>query len=303
MVNVFLTGATGYLGSTLLMQIPPSWNITCFGRTRPSFSLPDNAEWIAGDLTLGRSDIPIPDDTDTIIHLAGIKGSGACRDRASVAIMSNIAGTHNLLEAAKERGIGRIIFASTYWVYGENIPIPFDERMQVAPTELYGLSKVVSEIEIQASGMDYQILRFANVFGMGSSIRPDEVVYYFIRAARSGDPIRLEHGGFQELDMIDVFDACSAIRAAAENHALPSGIINVGSGIPRSVRSIAYCVQDCFQKMYGIDVPILSDNADPAGASRRCVSVKKFKDSFPDIRLKPFEESVEMYIRQFEVSG
>ena len=60
--------------------------------------------------------------------------------------------------------------------------------------------------------MDYQILRFTNVFGMGSGIHPEEVVYYFIRSASKGEAIRLEHGGYQEIDLIDVSDACSVIK-------------------------------------------------------------------------------------------
>ena len=135
MVNVFFTGSTGYLGSTFLLHAPEHWNIFCFGRSRPQFPLPENAEWIYGDLRSGPSAITIPEETDTIIHLAGIKGSGACNTQPSTAIETNITGTHHLLQAAKNREVGKIIFASTYWVYGETGRMPFEEQMTVSPSE------------------------------------------------------------------------------------------------------------------------------------------------------------------------
>jgi nucleoside-diphosphate-sugar epimerase len=296
MVNVFLTGSTGYLGSTFLLHAPKNWNIFCFGRSRPPFPLPENAEWIPGDLRSEHATIIIPEETDTIIHLAGIKGSGACITNPSDAITTNIIGTHNLLQAAKNKEIQKIIFASTYWVYGETGRVPFEEAMALAPSDLYGLTKAVSEIEIQSSGIDYQILRFANVFGMGSGIRPEEVVYYFIRSASKGDAIRLEHGGYQEIDLIDVSDVCSVLRAAVENRTQSNVIINVGSGIPRSIQSIGHFIQEVFQNKYNRNVPIIFDHPDPVRTIRRFVSLKKFRIAFPDIKLKPFEEAVENYI-------
>jgi len=297
MVNVFLTGSTGYLGSSFLLHAPENWKIYCFGRTRPTFPLPEHAEWISGNLRSGPSDITIPEDTDTIIHLAGIKGNSACIAQPYEAIATNINGTHHLLEMAKKRNIPKIVFASTYWVYGENRSAPFEEHMAVAPSEMYGLSKAVSELEIQSSGIDYQILRFANIFGTGSGIRPEEVVYYFIRSASRGESIRLEHGGFQEIDLIEISDACAVIRAAVETRSVPNGIINVGSGMPRSIRSIGQLVQEHFRKKYCRDISLISEHPDPAGTVKRFVSVKKLHTVFPDLILKPFEEAVENYIK------
>ena len=148
MVTIFLTGATGYLGSTFLSTVPDTWKVICYGRHAPVKQLPENITWLEGDLSLSQKPIVIPDEVDTIIHLAAIKGSSSCAINPSAVVKTNIIGTHRLLSAAKEQEIKKIVFASTYWVYGSSAEIPFDEKMPISPNDMYVISKAVSELEI-----------------------------------------------------------------------------------------------------------------------------------------------------------
>jgi len=301
MVTVFLTGATGYLGSTFLSTVPETWDVICYGRHAPVKSPLENVTWLEGDISLMQKPIVIPDEVDTIIHLAAIKGSSSCAINPSEVVKTNIIGTHRLLSAAKEHEIKKIVFASTYWVYGSNMETPFDEKMPVSPNEMYGISKAVSELEIMSSGIDFTILRFGNIFGMGSGINPEEVVYYFIRSACTGSEIRLEHGGRQEIDPVDVSDVCSVLKTVTLSRSGSREIFNIGNGIPRNIASIGQNIKDIFQKKFHKTVPIITDPPDNIGSTQRYLSMKKFHSMFPEIKFRSFEESIERYIEDFKV--
>ena len=83
----------------------------------------------------------------------------------------NVLGTVNVLEAARASGVKRVIFASTAAAYGdvEEDVLPLQEQLPLAPMSFYGLTKVVAERYLalyQALyGLDYVVLRFANVYG------------------------------------------------------------------------------------------------------------------------------------------
>lgn len=301
MVTVFLTGATGYLGSTFLSTIPETWNIVCYGRHPPVGPQQPNVTWNRGDISNEQDRISIPEGVDAIIHLAAIKGQGSCANNPSEVIKTNILGTHRLLDAAKEHDIKKFIFGSTYWVYSDISDSPLDEKMPVSPHEMYGLSKAVSEIEIMSSDIEYTILRFTNIFGMGSGIHPEEVVYHFIHSARTGLPILLEYGGKQVIDFIDVTDACSALKTVTESGSASNEIFNIGSGIPRSIASVGQIVREICQQKFNISVPIVTGLSENTGMKQRIVSIEKFHRTFPNIKFRSFEESVDMYIDNFPV--
>jgi len=301
MVTIFLTGATGYLGSTFLSTVPDTWKVICYGRHAPVKQLPENITWLEGDLSLSQKPIVIPDEVDTIIHLAAIKGSSSCAINPSAVVKTNIIGTHRLLSAAKEQEIKKIVFASTYWVYGSSAEIPFDEKMPISPNDMYGISKAVSELEIMSSGIDFTILRFGNIFGMGSGINPEEVVYYFIRSACTGSEIRLEHGGRQEIDPIDISDVCSVLKTVTQSPSASGEIFNIGNGIPRSIVSIGQDIRDIFEKKFHKNVPIITEPSDNIETTRRYLSMKKFHSRFPEIEFRSFQESIEKYIDDFQV--
>jgi len=292
-----MTGASGYLGSTLLLHAPSDWDIAAFGPKRPNVKLPRRFKFIKGDIT---RDLPpiLLDDVDVVLHLAAIKGSDLCRANPVKTIEVNVFGTHRLLKAALQSNT-KFVFASTYWVYGNGSDMLFTEDSPVRPCELYGLSKAVSEIEISESGIDYVILRFANIFGMGSGIRPEEVVFNFIKSAFEGRPIALHNGGNQRLDFIDIEDVCKCLVRIINDRRISRCILNVGSGKPRSIASVAQVVKDEFEKQTEKTVTI-SPLPASGQVQDRWVSVKKLEEKIGKLRLKPFEQSIRSYIREYQ---
>jgi UDP-glucose 4-epimerase len=298
MLNVYITGASGYLGSTFLLNAPENWNITCYGRHVPDIPLPHNINWLKGDLSRTKDSVVIPEGIDLLIHLGALKGSGPCSVNSAEAIKINILGTSRLLEAAKNIGVKKFIFSSSYWVYGSTVNTLCEETTPIAPSEMYGLTKAISELEVMSSGINYLILRFTNIFGWGSGIQSEEVVHYFIRAALKGMPIQVEHGGTQTVDLLDVTDACSILRILSESPTISNEIINVGSGNPRSVGSVALMIREIFLKKFNKNIQIITEPYDNIGMEWRGVSVNKLRQTIPEFTFRSFEESIEQYIKE-----
>jgi len=300
MKKVFITGSGGYLGSTFLSYIPNEWDVVAFGLKKPPVKLPQNFTFVKGNIV---DDSRLPNllrGVDLVLHFAAIKGGEQCRKNPMQTIEVNIIGTHKLLKAAVLNNVRKFVFASSYGVYGDGQDLPFTEETPARSSELYGLSKRVSEIEIAASGIDYIILRFTNIFGLGSRIKPEEVIFNFIKSAFEGNPIVLHGGGSQKLDFIDIEDVCKCLLKIITHPKISRSILNVGSGQPRSISSLAHMIRNIFQQKYKKNVALISSPAGDRPMQDRWVSTSKLEGKIGKLDLKPFELSIESYIQQYE---
>ena len=132
-------------------------------------------------------------------------------------LSSNITGTHNVLQAARNARVARVVFASSREVYGESTVLPVLEDAPLLPKNLYGVSKLTGEFFCRLFGQDgleTVVLRLANVYGTRDMGR---VIPLFIEKALDGQPLNL-YGGRQTLDLIwietvvDVLGVRSAVQ-------------------------------------------------------------------------------------------
>lgn len=138
---------------------------------------------------------------DYIFHLAAMKHVPVCENLPQEAIKTNIAGTTNLVNAATENGVKKVIDVSS--------------DKAVAPVNLYGMTKAVGEkIIIQAnnirSGCDFVCIRAGNVMGSNGSVIP-----LFIRQILNDGEIRITHSGMTRFFMT-IQEAISLLFKAAE---------------------------------------------------------------------------------------
>jgi UDP-glucose 4-epimerase len=305
MVRVFLTGGSGYLGSTLLSPVPRGWEVITYGRRPPAIPARPGVEFVQGDLTAREWNPDVVKGCDVVLHLAGLKGQGSCAARPLDAVELNVVATHRLIRAALEHGTRRFVFASSYWVYGERNEPPYREEMLPAPDELYGLTKAVSERELAGSGLDYTILRFANLFGQGTGRGREEVIYHFITNALRGDPLVLDGGGLQELDFLGVRDAARAVALLATDPRASRQVFNLGSGSPVSIADLADRVARLARELKGRGPAI--ESRPPAGPRpvRRFVSPEKFRLAFPELVFPPLDKALREYmeVREAELHG
>jgi UDP-glucose 4-epimerase len=178
---------------------------------------------------------------DIVFHLAAQSNViGANLDR-DYSFSTNVAGTFNVLSAAEQAGVQKVIFASSREVYGEQQHFPVPEHAELKPKNAYGASKVAGEGYcrfFRSAGLPVQILRLANVYGPGDR---DRVIPIFIENALRGEPLVL-YGGDQVLDFVWIGTVLEAFERAMSLDALLESPVNIGSGTGVPIRELAQMV-------------------------------------------------------------
>lgn len=156
---------------------------------------------------------------------------------------SNVLGSINVLECCREFGVGKAVYSSSGGaVYGEPLHLPVDEDHQVAPICPYGASKYAVEKYLgmynQVYGLDYAILRYANVYGPRQDLAGEAgVVAMFAYRMLAGSKITVFDDGEQTRDFVFVGDVASANLSALEKKTRDR-VFNIGTGKPTSVNEI-----------------------------------------------------------------
>jgi len=195
-MKVGVTGAHGFIGSHL------------------------GYEPIEGDI-LG---IETLDGYDCVVHLAALADVDESRKIPLEYFYNNVIGTFCILDAAKNSGVKRVVFASSSSVY--------------VPTNPYAATKVEGEKLckqfVDEEGLEVMILRFFNVYGTGCK----GVISNFLHAKKNNIKARITGNGEQRRDFIHVDDVCSAITASMK-HGKAGQPYDIGTGVSTSVLELA----------------------------------------------------------------
>jgi len=154
---------------------------------------------------------------DTIIHLAARAGVRPSLKNPQLYIDTNITGTHNLLEAAREQGVGRFVFASSSSVYGLSKVVPFNENLALPQTlSPYAATKIAGEHICGNYAHLYKMrvvcLRFFTVYGPGQ--RPDLAIHKFTDAIHHGRSIPQFGDGSTRRDYTYIDDIVQGVMGA-----------------------------------------------------------------------------------------
>jgi nucleoside-diphosphate-sugar epimerase len=157
----------------------------------------------------------------------------------------NTTGTLNVLEAAREAGVKRVMFAASSSAYGEN-PVPWIEHMPTMAKSPYAATKVAGEALFRAYstsyGLDTACLRYFNIFGprQNANSAYAAVIAAFAKAILAGTAPVIYGDGEQSRDFTFVYNAVHANLLAARREAPVKGeVINVGTGGRVSVNELA----------------------------------------------------------------
>jgi UDP-glucose 4-epimerase len=192
---------------------------------------------------------------------------------------TNVEGTINVLEAARQAGAGRFVFASTGGaIYGEESPVPTPETEEPLPMSGYGQSKFCAERYLglfnRLYGMSTLALRFGNVYGPRQDPHGEAgVIAIFCGRLQTGEPLKVFGDGTQTRDYIYVGDLVEAIVAAGDSEAL--GAINLGTEEETSVLRIVEILRDLAGQ------PELEPELHPARLGelqRSCLAVGKARE-------------------------
>jgi len=151
---------------------------------------------------------------EVVVHLAAQAGVRYSLENPQSYLSSNLVGTFNLLDAARQARPRHVLVASSSSVYGGNAKLPFAETDRTDfPVSLYAASKRATEAMAHSAahlnGMPTTCFRFFTVYGPWG--RPDMALYKFVDAIEAGRPIEVYGGGRMRRDATDVGDLVEAI--------------------------------------------------------------------------------------------
>lgn len=253
-MRFLVTGGAGFIGSHLvrrLAEIESKYLLRVFDNL--SSGSMSNLGSVRGKIEFVHEDVrnlaalrEAIQGVDVVFHLAAltsvpgsVKDPIACND-------VNANGTLNVLMAARDAGVKKVIFSSTSAIYGENPESPKKETLNPDPLSPYAASKLAGEnycrIFSRLYGLDTVSFRYFNVYGprQDPNSQYAAVIPKFADALRAGRSPRVFGDGEQTRDFVSVRDVVEAnIRAALRD--VPGGsIFNVGTGRSVSLNQLLY---------------------------------------------------------------
>ncbi|HZO83490.1 MAG TPA: NAD-dependent epimerase/dehydratase family protein [Candidatus Binataceae bacterium] len=245
---VLVTGGAGFIGSHLVDALVERGYIV---RVLDNFST-GRRENLNPRAVLFEADIrdrvairPSFAQVDCVFHVAALPRVGLSIERPAETHLVNVDGTLNVLLAAREAGVRRLIFSSSSSVYGEQARLPLDETMTPNPLSPYALQKLVGEQYVRMFhrlyGLGALCLRYFSVYGPRMDLEGAyaTVIGAFIRARRDGRPLAIRGDGGQTRDFTHVRDVIRANLAAMECALDDGRPLNVGRGRALSVNHVA----------------------------------------------------------------
>jgi|SRR3989344_3638441 len=158
---------------------------------------------------------------------------------------TNVNGTLNVLLAARDCGVKRVVFSSSAAVYGDQKVMPLREDMPALPKSPYALHKYIGEgycaLFSELYGLSTVCLRYSNVYGPGADPNGAYalVVAKFLQQKHAGIPLTICGTGENTRDYVAVEDVARANLLAATSTIGRGEIINIGSGRETSVNAVA----------------------------------------------------------------
>lgn len=207
---------------------------------------------------------------------------------------TNIIGTINVAEAARQAGVDRLINFQTALCYGrpQMVPIPVDHPTR--PFTSYGISKMAGEQYLMLSDLPVVSLRLANICGPRLSIGPIPTFYKRLKAGRKcfcSDTLR------DFLDMQDFFDLMDLLMTGET----PSGVFNVSTGEGRSIKDVFEVIVDYLGVELRESVPIVPAGEDDVPAVVLDSTVTHAKLGWR-ARIG-FEETIRRMLQWYDVHG
>lgn len=261
MARYLVTGGAGFIGSHVVDALAERGDAVrvvddlSTGRRENLSDQPD-LEMIVADLGERRVAAEAVADIDCVIHLAAIPSVPRSVREPRHSHRANVEATHELLLAARDTGVRRVVLASSSSVYGESPALPKHEGMRPAPLSPYALHKLIGEqyaaLFSRLYGLETVALRFFNVFGPRQSPQSQYsgVISLFTAALLAGRAPTIYGDGEQTRDFTYVADVARGVLQACDAPAASGRAVNLARGGRMSVNAL-YAV---LQRATGVSV-------------------------------------------------
>ena len=249
MTTAIVTGGAGFIGSHLVDALLAE-NISVRVIDNYSTGRPENLAHVAGQVELVEADFAksgswqkLFQDADWVFHLGALADIVPSIQRPADYFQANVDGTFNVLEAAKNAGVKRFVYAASSSCYGIPDKYPTSEAAEISPQYPYALTKRLGEELVMHWAQLYNLpaiaLRLFNVYGPRSrtSGTYGAVLGVFLAQKLANKPFTVVGDGTQTRDFTYVTDVANAFLTAAQS-SVREEIFNVGSGETVSVNRL-----------------------------------------------------------------
>jgi UDP-glucose 4-epimerase len=277
-MNFLVTGAAGFIGSALANRLAREGHqvrgFDDLSAGDPA-RLEPNVLFTRGDVTDRPKLWTLLQDVDSVFHLAARVSVPESVIYPREYNTVNVGGTVSVMEAMRDVGVKRVVFISSGAVYGDLVQQPLTEQTPPEPASPYAVSKLAAEFYVRTIGalwgIETVVLRVFNTYGPGQPLPAAHppVIPHFLRQTARGGTLVIHGKGLQTRDFVYIDDVVEAMVAAATAPSIDRQVINIGSGIETSVRTLAQYVIEAVGE--GAEWLYLEDQ-DP-GSSRMCADI------------------------------
>lgn len=266
--RVLVTGADGFIGSHLTeLLLKEGYQVRALALYNSfnhwgwleDVATSESLEVVTGDIRDPHFCKHITQDIDIVFHLAALIAIPYSYVAPDSYVQTNVTGTLNICQAAKDNGVKRVIHTSTSEVYGTARYVPIDEQHPLQPQSPYSASKI---------GADAMAMSFYNAFGLPVTIARPFNTYGPRQSARAVIPTIISQiaSGMTEIKLGDVSptrdfnyveDTCRGFLALARCDSAVGETVNIASNYEISVGDTLTLIRD----LMGRDVKLMSDDA------------------------------------------
>jgi UDP-glucose 4-epimerase len=277
-MRFLITGAAGFLGSALANRLAAEGNdvvgLDDLSTGDPK-KLSEQVKFVLGDVNDRPKLWTLLQEVDCVYHMAA-------RVSVSESVLYpreynqvNVGGTVTLMEAMRDMGVHRVVFASSGTVYGNQPVQPVNEKAVPNPRSPYAVSKLAAEYYIKTIGALWGIeavcLRIFNAYGPGQHVPPvhTPVIPGFLNQARQNGTLVVYGDGNQTRDFVFLDDVIDAMVAAATAPDVNQSILNIGSGAETSISELVHEVLE----VTGGNPEVVTNPRSEGGLSRLCADI------------------------------
>ena len=242
MATYLITGGAGFIGSNIAAELVKQGeevrvldNLST-GRRENIAALQDDIWLVAQDITDLEAIRPAFEGVDFVLHQAALPSVPRSVENPIATTQANVNGTLNVLVAARDAGVERVVYASSSSVYGQNPDLPKHESMRPQPISPYAASKLTGETYAAAFyevyGLETVSLRYFNVFGphQDPASQYAAVIPIFVSQMLDGKPPMIFGDGEQSRDFSYVANVVHANLCAAQAEGAAGQVFNIACG-------------------------------------------------------------------------
>jgi UDP-glucose 4-epimerase len=270
-----VTGGAGFIGSHIVHKLVSMGekvrvldNLS-FGNKTNLNGVEAKIDFISGDLLDAAVVARAMKGIEVVFHQAALRSVPLSVNNPTLVNRVNVEGTLNVLTAARDAGVKRVVYASSSSVYGKGAMLPKSEHDTPGPISPYAVSKLAGEhyakVFTDLYGLETVGLRYFNVYGPRQDPKSQyaAVIPLFIQWALQGEPLEVHGDGLQSRDFTYIDNVVQANLQAAHSKLGSGGVFNVGEGKTHTLLELV----DLLEEIIGTKLKLLH-TAERAGDIR-----------------------------------